>query len=207
MARTVFIYLAVIEWSQDSKGGRTMRKKVLWAMMLVGLFGLTVPNMAFCKTEGRMALLIGNGEYLHGGRLANPVSDARGMKTALEGLGFTVFKYENCTQKAMKEAMDNFGIKLKGQEVGLFFYAGHGVQVSGYNYLIPVDANLSNENLNQMQEIQANLPVSQLGGRTPVVRHELPGVHQVDLAGGGADVLELEILFHAVAKLSHCLSP
>ena len=69
-----------------------MRKKVLWTLMLVGLLGLTVPNMAFCKTEGRMALLIGNGEYLHGGRLANPVSDVPGHENGHEASALTALK-------------------------------------------------------------------------------------------------------------------
>jgi uncharacterized caspase-like protein len=54
-------------------------------------------------------------------------------------------KYENCSQKTMKRAMDKFGRKLKGKNVGLFFYAGHGVQVNGHNYLLYVDAKLESE--------------------------------------------------------------
>lgn len=119
--------------------------RILWIVAFLMSTTLFQPNLAFSAQEKRLALLIGNGNYKHGGRLANPVNDVRAMKTALEGLGFTVFKYENCSQRDMKEAMDEFGSKLKGQDVGLFFYAGHGVQVSGYNYLIPVDANLSNQ--------------------------------------------------------------
>jgi hypothetical protein len=98
------------------------------------------------QQEQRLALLIGNGNYLHGGSLGNPINDVRAMKRALEGLGFTVTTYEDCSQKTMKRAMDAFGRKLKGKDVGLFFYAGHGVQVNGHNYLIPVDAKLDGEN-------------------------------------------------------------
>lgn len=78
--------------------------------------------------------------------LLTTVNDVRAIKKALTNLGFTVLQYENCTQKTMKRAMDKFGKKLKGQDIGLFFYAGHGVQVNGYNYLIPTDAKLSIEN-------------------------------------------------------------
>jgi len=71
--------------------------------------------------EQRLALLIGNSKYIHGGNLKNSVTDVRAMKKALEDLGFTVLKYENCTQKTMKRAMDNFGIKLKARMSVYFF--------------------------------------------------------------------------------------
>ncbi len=95
------------------------------------------------KKQKRLALIIGNANYTHGGNLANPTNDARSMERTLRNLGFTVIKYENCTQSQVKRAMDEFGDKLKGHDVGLFFYAGHGVQVDGANYLIPTDAKLN----------------------------------------------------------------
>lgn len=96
------------------------------------------------KGEKRLALVIGNGAYSHAGALRNPVNDARAMKTKLEALGFKVLKYENCDQRTIKRAIDEFGRQLQGYDVGLFFYAGHGMQVSGANYLIPTDALLEN---------------------------------------------------------------
>jgi len=96
--------------------------------------------------EKRLALVIGNSEYVYGGGLANPVNDARSMKQTLEVLGFSVIEYADCTQKTMKIAMDEFGEQLKSYDVGLFFYAGHGLQVRGNNYLIPVDAKLEDVN-------------------------------------------------------------
>jgi hypothetical protein len=98
------------------------------------------------KKQKRLALLIGNSDYANGGTLANPINDVRSMKTALEELGFTVLKYENCTQKDMRKAMDEFGQQLPGYDVGMFFYAGHGVQVDGNNYLVPTDAALKTKN-------------------------------------------------------------
>lgn len=99
-------------------------------------------NNTNTKKQKRLALLIGNASYSHGGNLGNPLNDVRSMKTTLENLGFTVLKYENCTQSTIKRAMDEFGTKLKNHDIGLFFYAGHGVQVNGANYLIPTDAKL-----------------------------------------------------------------
>jgi hypothetical protein len=96
-------------------------------------------------TQKRLALVIGNANYQYGGTLRNPINDVKSMQTALEKLGFTVMKCENCNQSNMKRQIDDFGIKLKNYDVGLFFYAGHGVQVKGNNYLIPVDSKLDDE--------------------------------------------------------------
>jgi len=122
--------------------------------------------------ENRLALLIGNSKYVHGGSLKNSVTDVRAMKNALESLGFTVMKYENCTQKTMKRAMDNFGIKLKGKDVGLFFYSGHGVQVNGHNYLIPTNAKLHNENDAEYDCVRADRVLAKMesaGTKTSIV--------------------------------------
>ena len=96
-------------------------------------------------TEKRLALIIGNSDYIHAAYLQNPVNDANSISQALTDVGFTVLKYLNADQKTMKRAMDDFGEKLKDYTVGLFYYAGHGIQVKGNNYLIPVDAALKVE--------------------------------------------------------------
>jgi hypothetical protein len=93
-------------------------------------------------SEKRIALVIGNSNYIYGNFLSNPVNDANSISQALTDVGFTVLKYLNADQKMMKRAMDEFGEKLKDYNVGLFYYAGHGIQVKGNNYLIPVDAAL-----------------------------------------------------------------
>jgi WD40 repeat protein len=105
--------------------------------------------------QKRLALIIGNGNYLSS-YLANPENDAREMKNALVQYGFDVLEYENLNQSRMKMAMDEFGGKLKGYDVGLFFYAGHGIQSKGYNYLIPVDANLKSEEQVEYDCVQAD---------------------------------------------------
>jgi uncharacterized protein (TIGR02145 family) len=96
------------------------------------------------SSQKRLALVIGNGTY-SSTILANPENDARAMRTALREVGFTVMLYENLSQSKIKEAIDDFGMRLKDYEVGLFFYAGHGIQAKGFNYLIPVDAKITNE--------------------------------------------------------------
>ena len=95
--------------------------------------------------EKRLALVIGNADYTYGNTLSNPVNDAIAIRQALTEVGFKVLYYVNADQKTMKRAMDDFGEQLKGYNVGLFYYAGHGIQVKGNNYLIPVDAALKVE--------------------------------------------------------------
>jgi TolB-like protein/Tfp pilus assembly protein PilF len=94
--------------------------------------------------EKRVALVIGNDEY-EKGLLMNSVNDARAIEKALIGLGFTVQRLENLGQKEMTQAIDDFGKRLKYYDVALFFYAGHGIQSKGFNYLIPIDAKLLSE--------------------------------------------------------------
>ncbi len=100
------------------------------------------PNSA---NEKRLALVIGNASYEFGGQLANPENDARAIAEALRKTGFEVMEYTNLSQKAIKKVIDEFGEKLQSYDVGLFFYAGHGVQVKGSNFLVPVDANINSE--------------------------------------------------------------
>jgi hypothetical protein len=105
----------------------------------------TIPKIDDTYTEKRLALVIGNSNYIHASYLQNPVNDANSIAQALTEVGFTVIKYTNADQKTLKKAMDDFGEKLKNFNVGLFYYAGHGIQAKGVNYLIPVDAELKVE--------------------------------------------------------------
>ena len=93
------------------------------------------------KTSGRRtALVIGNSAYHSVGRLDNPVHDARDIAATLQALGFEVVKKEDQTVEQMKLLIKEFGERLRREGgVGLFFYAGHGVQVGGRNYLVPVE--------------------------------------------------------------------
>ena len=98
------------------------------------------------KVEKRLALVIGNSKYSHGAFLLNPANDATEMAKVLEKVGFDVQSYIDADQKTVKMAMDQFGAKLENYQVGLFYYAGHGIQVNGNNYIVPVDADLYMEN-------------------------------------------------------------
>ncbi|MBA4358203.1 MAG: hypothetical protein C0405_10830 [Desulfovibrio sp.] len=94
--------------------------------------------------QRRVALIIGNGAYPTA-PLRNPVNDARDMAGALRTLGFEVILRENASLRQMEDAVDELWARLKGGGAGLFFFAGHGLQVAGRNFLVPVDARLSAE--------------------------------------------------------------
>ncbi len=98
------------------------------------------------KTAKRTALVIGNSDYLNARKLTNPVNDATDMTKALTEVGFEVISGTNLSLKQMTDKVREFGDKLKANGgVGLFYYAGHGVQVNNKNYLIPVEADVSRE--------------------------------------------------------------
>ncbi len=94
--------------------------------------------------EQRVALVIGNDAY-ETAPLRNPVNDARAMARVLSQLGFQVTERENLGQKEMKQEILSFGKRLQDGGIGLFYYAGHGMQVNGRNYLIPVGARIEHE--------------------------------------------------------------
>ena len=119
--------------------------KIYAIVFSVSFAFLFVINL-YAEQGKRLALLIGNSNYQYAGKLDNPINDVRAIRKVLEQLGFTVLKYEDCSQNTMKRAIDKFGRQLKTKDVGLFFYAGHGVQVDGYNYLLPINAKLDDEN-------------------------------------------------------------
>ncbi|MCI0751562.1 MAG: caspase family protein, partial [Flammeovirgaceae bacterium] len=91
--------------------------------------------------EKRLALIVGNGNY-SAGALRNPLNDARAMDSTLRALGFETMVFENLNLGDFKKSIDEFGARLQGYDIGLFYYAGHGIQLKGRNYLIPVEANL-----------------------------------------------------------------
>lgn len=97
------------------------------------------PSAAYNK---RIALVIGNGDYASTGKLRNTLSDAKAMAATLKNLGFEVTTVENGTYETIKNAVYAFGDRIQDVDVSLFFYAGHGIEVDGTNYLVPVDADI-----------------------------------------------------------------
>ncbi len=108
-----------------------------WLFALLLFLGGLLSAPSVLAQERRTALVIGNSDY-HIAPLANPVNDATDMAATLERLGFQVDLRLNLDRKGMRAAIREFGNKLKQGGVGLFYYAGHGVQVEGRNYLVPL---------------------------------------------------------------------
>ena len=115
---------------------------VLFMLMAVFAYGQQNAN------PSKYALVIGNGNYTNTTKLNNPVNDANDMAAALQGLGFTVDRVLNGTQDQMVNAVMQLKRRLGASRnsYGFLFYAGHGVQSGGENFLIPVDANIPSEN-------------------------------------------------------------
>jgi uncharacterized caspase-like protein len=89
-----------------------------------------------------VALVIGNGDYANAGKLANPVNDAEDVAAKLRELGFTVVDGYNLGKRDLETRIGDFADALDGASAGLFYYAGHGIQVAGRNYIVPTDAHL-----------------------------------------------------------------
>jgi uncharacterized caspase-like protein len=106
--------------------------------------------------ERRTALVIGNSTYQKS-PLVNPVNDAQAMAATLGSLGFTVTKLENASKSQMADAIRQFGESIKRGGVGLFYFAGHGVQVNGENFLIPVDDDIQDKGQVVTKGIEAKL--------------------------------------------------
>ncbi|MBC7795504.1 MAG: caspase family protein [Pyrinomonadaceae bacterium] len=114
------------------------------------------------SNEKRTALVIGNGVYADS-PLKNPANDANDMAAALKNLGFEVLAFTNLDQNGMKKAVRDFGAKLRAKGgVGLFYYAGHGVQVKGRNYLIPVSATVNTEQEVEYESVEVGLVLAQM---------------------------------------------
>lgn len=118
-----------------------MLRAVLFFMVMLAT--VLVSPAQTLATDKRVALVIGNSAYQFTPQLANPKNDAEDLATALEKLGFHVISGFDLDKSAMDRLILEFARALSGAEVGLFYYAGHGLQVEGQNYLVPVDAKLA----------------------------------------------------------------
>jgi tetratricopeptide (TPR) repeat protein len=115
--------------------------------------------------EKRVALVIGNSTYRFVPKLLNPSNDAKLMAETLRGLGFDLVgggAQLDLEKPGFDQAVENFGNKLQGADVGLFYYAGHGIQVAGSNYLVPIGANLTKEADIDFQMVDTKLVLHQM---------------------------------------------
>lgn len=136
----------------------------LWSrFFFLALFCLTVSVPA--HADKRVALVLGNSTYISVPRLANPTNDARLMADTLRRIGFTLVgggAQLDLDEAGLRRAVQAFGVQVRNADVGLVYYAGHGLQVRGLNYLVPVDANPTSEADLDFQMVDANLLLRQM---------------------------------------------
>lgn len=122
------------------------------------------PGPGAGAAESRLALVIGVSKYSNAPELLNPRNDARAIGEALRGLNFTVDEEYDLDARGFATALRQFGIKASQADVAVIFYAGHGIQVNGVNYLLPADAQLERERDLVYEAIPLNLPMGELAG-------------------------------------------
>ena len=141
--------------------------------LLVGLFVLVpvvlalAPHEAGAGAERRVALVIGNSAYAHTPPLPNPRNDAEALAEVLGGLGFEVVEGLDLDRASTTRLLRAYADRLKGASVALFFYAGHGLQVDGINYLVPVDARLEEENDLPFEAVELSLVLRLMQRQVP----------------------------------------
>lgn len=132
-------------------------------------FGLLLLASFTCPAhaEKRVALVVGNSAYRNVTPLDNPANDASLMADTLKGLGFSLIGSSaqlDLDKNALDNAVQSFGREMQGADVAMFNYAGHGVQVRGSNYLVPINANPTREADVDFQMVDINLVLNQMQG-------------------------------------------
>lgn len=116
---------------------------------------LLMPSVA--HAEKRVALVVGNSAYNHAGGLANPKNDATDMTYALKKLGFQVIDGLDLDKASFDRKVRDFAMALSNADAGVFFYSGHGLQVGGKNYLVPIDAELTTVEALEFEMVQVDV--------------------------------------------------
>ncbi len=144
------------------------------ALMSFASGGTTLAQDRFARPttpETRVALVIGNSDY-RSAPLDNPANDASDLASALEKQGFNVLVRENVGERGLKEAVDVFAKHLKKGGIGLFFFAGHGIQLKDQNFLLPVDVGFESEADVSFKSVSAEYVLSRMaeaGNRINIV--------------------------------------
>ena len=139
-----------------------MKRKTTRLILNLMLLALCLPDIVNAAPEQRIALVIGNSAY-SSGPLKNPVNDAAAMAAMLKKLDFAVTLKINAKQQEMDESIREFGKQLKRiRGVGLFYYAGHGMQIGGVNYLLPVNARIEKESDVRFQSVNADMVLAEM---------------------------------------------
>jgi general L-amino acid transport system substrate-binding protein len=140
-------------------------------LLAVLAWALVASQPAAAQSDGRVALVIGNGKYVHANPLPNPANDARAVAKALRDVGFDVSAGEDLDRSGMERLLREFLTKASAARVAVVYYAGHGMQVNGRNYLVPVDAKLESAAVLNFETIELDKILASLDddGRANIV--------------------------------------
>ncbi|HEY0440182.1 MAG TPA: caspase domain-containing protein [Xanthobacteraceae bacterium] len=137
-------------------------------ILLVGFVAGALLPLSSAQAERRVALVIGNADYVHAKPLRNPKNDAIDMAEQLKKLGFEVVLGLDLDQSNFARVIDQYARALDGADVGLLFYAGHGLQKDEKNYLVSTSAQLSNPYFVTSETIELDAVVRLMESKTPV---------------------------------------
>jgi Caspase domain len=116
-----------------------------FAAMICCIVAVLSAGVSSARSETRIALVVGNSAYKSVPALPNPINDSKDMSASLARLGFSVRTLTNATYDDMRRALIDFGRQARGADIAVVFFAGHGIQMAGENWLIPVDAQLATD--------------------------------------------------------------
>ena len=159
---------ALRRWAAGVGGGADMVTTrtlgVLRGLCAVVLCWTTVLFALPLEASQRVALVIGNSAYEHVPRLNNPGNDARDFSARLEALGFQVTTRLDLDQQGLNRALQQFARDSAGAEIALLFFAGHGIEVDGKNWLVPIDARLQSDTDVEFESVAQELALRSVGG-------------------------------------------
>jgi len=150
----------------DRNGMRLLPSKQFWAFLFFLMLYAILPSQAEnhqASAGNRLALVIGNSEYVYAPDLKNTANDARDIGNALQDLGFKVELGINLTKSGLLQKVRSITDRLQGSETILFYYAGHAIQVKGENYLAPVDMQITDEKTAVQQSTSLDSLVRMVG--------------------------------------------
>lgn len=150
-----------MNWQAQTRApGTILRRAIMMLSALAGLLATTVTGAA--QAAERVALVIGNSAYAATSELRNPRNDAEAVAAALTRLGFRVVKGIDADQASLRRLVRTFSHDIETASIALFFYAGHGLQLNGKNYMIPVDARLESEADVDFEAMDVNFVLRQM---------------------------------------------
>lgn len=133
-------------------------KKIVFMISIILLLIFQSYILCFANQH---ALVIGNSGYKEI-PLRSPINDANDMSSILERMGFNVIKKVNVNYQEMEDAIRQFGKAIKPNDIALFYFSGHGVQVAGINYLLPIGINIDSEDEIKYKSVAADMVLDKL---------------------------------------------